>query len=276
MVALAAISGVRSWVTFPPQAPAPKPAHDASADYPVQSAQAVAARWSRTYLSWDEQDAATRTRLLAADMPQGTDTASRIGWDGKGRQTVLAVQPGEVNPSHQHRARVHIEALVQPDQPPKKGKRAAPQTRPHWVALEVPVVSTKGRIVVTGQPGIVGMPTSGPDAPDHTAPATDATFSSQTQSVVNTFFGAYADHSADSVTAPGASVPPLPADLQLGEVRSWTADTGRGDDRTGTAVVTWDTGGAELEQTYRLKLTRVSSAAADRWQVAEVRGGDTA
>lgn len=273
VLGLAVISGVRSWFSSPEHPPAPAPSRDAAEQYPVQAAQAVAARWSRTYLSWDESDPDTRTRQLAADMPKGTDTNSDLGWNGKGTQTVLDVQPGQVEPGKHGHARVHVEALVQPEQS-KKSKKDKPASR--WIALEVPVASVHGRVVVTGEPGIVGMPTSGPDVPQHTQPQTDTAFSSKTQPVVKDFFADYAEGDAASATAPGVSVPPLPEDLQLDEVRSWSADAGRGGDRTGTAVVTWQTsGGATLEQTYRITLTRVTSSDAERWQVSSLRGGTT-
>ncbi|MEU2086529.1 conjugal transfer protein [Streptomyces albus] len=270
VLGLAVVSGVKSWFTTPEQAPAPRPSSNATAQYPVQRAQAVAARWARAYLTWDEADPDARTRALTADMPRGTDTNGGIGWNGKGTQTVLAVQPGEVAPGKHHRARVRIEALVQPGKnKPAKGKPTS-----HWVALEVPVISTGDRVLVTGQPGIVGMPDGGPDIPQHSEPDSDTAFSGRTKRVVDAFFADYAEGDADNAMAPGASTPPLPADLQLEEVRSWTADAGGKTNRAGTAVVTWETAdGATLDQSYRLTLTRVSSASGKRWQVSSIHGG---
>ncbi|MDB4898040.1 MAG: hypothetical protein JWN15_4302 [Firmicutes bacterium] len=94
VVVLAAVTGVRSWI-WPRETPAPAPATTKSGPaYPVQDAQAVAARWARAYLSWTETDPQARAQALAMDMPQGTDTA--LGWDGKGQQSVLVAQPGAV------------------------------------------------------------------------------------------------------------------------------------------------------------------------------------
>ncbi|MET9419039.1 hypothetical protein ABZY03_33655, partial [Streptomyces klenkii] len=91
VIGLAAVTGIRTWINPPDHnTPAPAPAKTGPS-YPTDQAQAVAARWARAYLTWDEARAADRARLLAADMPSGTDTA--IGWDGHGQQEVLAVQP---------------------------------------------------------------------------------------------------------------------------------------------------------------------------------------
>ncbi|MGO4747324.1 conjugal transfer protein, partial [Streptomyces sp. 2MCAF27] len=97
--------------------------------------------------------------------------------------------------------------------------------------------------------------------------------SAATEGAVERFLRAYASGDTDSVTAPGASVPPLPEGIKFKALSSWSADKGSGDDRTGTARVDWELGGAVVEQTYRVELTRVSSADAQRWQVAAVRGG---
>lgn len=260
VVVLATITGLRTWI-WPehPPAPAPAPVKNGP-EYPVQAAQQVAARWARSYLTWDEKDPQSRAKVLAMDMPQGSDTA--LGWDGHGQEDVAAVQPGAVTVLSGHRARVRIDALVTSAKSPQ-----------HWVGLDVPVLETAGRIVVTGEPGIVGLPVAGPTVPSQQVADGDAGFSVQTQQVVEGFFTAYANGDANSVTAPGASIDPLPAGMSLVGVQNWTADAGSGDDRTGTAVVKWSVSGAQIEQTYRVELTRVSSASAQRWQVAGLHGG---
>ncbi|MGI5353549.1 conjugal transfer protein [Streptomyces sp. CA-250714] len=270
VVALAAITGVRSWFWPNEPAPAPPPKVQQGPTYPVQDAQAVATRFAYSYLTWDEAKPEERTKALARDMPKGMDTSA--GWNAKGQQSVLIVQPGRVDELGDKRARVHVDALVSTPGETGKGKKTPPAEQ-KWVGLEVPVLYTSGRIVVTGQPGIVGVPTSGPSVTDQNTVDSDVELSAHTQSTVETFFTEYAKGESDTVTAPGATVPPLPAGMTLLDVQSWNVDKGKGDDRTGTAVVRWQIGGAELEQTYRVELTRVASAAAERWQVAEVHGG---
>ncbi|WP_159452450.1 conjugal transfer protein [Streptomyces malaysiensis] len=274
VVILAAITGVRSWIV-PPKAPAPAPAPTKSAPgYPSAEAQALAARFARAYLTWDEGEPTERAELLAAVLPAGADT--QMGWDGKGSQEVLAVQPGAVSTGDDGQARVRVEALIQrsTEAPPTKGKKKAPTPgAAHWVGLDVPVVRTAGRVIVTGQPGMVGIPARGPKAPELHAPQADTELSAATEGVVDRFLRAYSTGDTDTVTAPGASVPPLAEGVKYKELTSWSADKGSGTDRTGTARVSWEISGAEIEQTYRVELTRVSSADAQRWQVTAVRGG---
>ncbi|MCD9143891.1 conjugal transfer protein [Streptomyces albireticuli] len=301
VVALAAITGVRSWIWTPEPAKTTPVTVDSAPDYPVQEAQAVAARFARSYLAWDEADPQARSLALARDLPKGADTTR--GWNSKGRQEVLAAQPGTVSLLADKRARVRVDVLVKSDtltgdrpddakkddqkkddakkddkakdDKAKKDDKDKKETRtvPVWMGLEVPVVQTAGHVVVTGQPGIVGVPTEGPAAPQPSAKSTDLEFADKTRATAEEFFTKYAAGEPGSVAAPGVSIPALPHGMTLGALRTWTVEDGSGTDRTGTAVVTWQVGGAELEQTYRVKLTRVSSAKAERWQVAEVHGG---
>lgn len=272
VVALAVITGVRSWFWPSQPALAPAPKVKQGPTYPVQDAQLVATRFAYSYLTWDEADPDQRAKALARDMPKGTDTTA--DWNSKGQQSVLLAQPGAVTELGDKRARVHVTVLLNvPGEPAKDKKKAPAPAQRKWVGLEVPVLNTAGRLVVTGEPGIVGVPASGPTVTDQNAVDGDVELSAQTQSTVETFFTEYAKGEADSVTAPGASVSPLPGGITLQGIQSWNVDQGKGTDRTGTAVVRWTIGTAELEQTYRVELTRVTSAAAERWQVAEVHGG---
>ncbi|MEV8628621.1 conjugal transfer protein [Streptomyces sp. NPDC051079] len=276
LVAAFALLGAKS-VLIPKKAPDPvqsaAPAKTAPA-YPADEARVTASRFARAYLAWDEKDPAARAAGLAAVLPEGADAT--MGWDGKGNQDVLAVEASTVTPAAQQQARVRVDVLVRPTTPatpPKPGTAPAPVLPAHWLGLEVPVVQASGRVIVTGPPGIVGVPTTGPKAPELAAPEADSAFGEQTTETITQFFTAYAAGDTETVTAPGTVVPPLPAGVSLVEVASWTADKGTGPDRTGTARVTWQMGGAQLEQTYRVELTRVASADAQRWQVAAVHGG---
>ncbi|MEU9279511.1 conjugal transfer protein [Streptomyces sp. NPDC048341] len=273
VVVLAAITGVRQWF-FPAKAtaPTPKTTTTQAAAYPDEEAQAVAGRFARAYLTFDEEQPDERAKLLASVLPADTDTT--MGWDGHGNQDVLAVQPGTVTHGKQHQARVRVDVLIRPETTTTtKGKKTTTAEAARWIGLDVPVVDTSGRVIVTGTPGLVGIPAHGPKAPDLSTAHVDTELSAATQSVVEKFFGAYASGDTDTVTAPGASVPALPAGITYKDLSSWSVDDGTGSDRIGTAVVSWTLGGATVEQTYRVTLTRVSSSDAARWQVAEVHGG---
>ncbi|MBT2482921.1 conjugal transfer protein [Streptomyces sp. ISL-94] len=290
VVALAAVTGVRAWVV-PPKAPtaASAPAQ-AAPSYPTADAQATAARFARAYLGWDEARKEERAALLASVLPVGAD--STMGWDGKGRQEVLAVQPSTVTPGAAGRALVRVDVLIRSGAPagPSAGPSPSPVPGPsadspaggttpraepgaRWVGLDVPVVQASGRFAVTGRPGLVGMPTAGAKLPDTPAVETDAELTGQTKSTVEKFFAAYAGGDTESVSAPGAQLPALPQGIAFKALVSWSVDVSGNADRSGTAQVSWALGGATVEVAYRVKLTRVSSSGAQRWQVADIRGG---
>ncbi|MET9569508.1 conjugal transfer protein [Streptomyces virginiae] len=282
VVALAAVTGVRAWVV-PPKAPATAtaPAQAAPA-YPNAEAQAAAARFARAYLGWDESRKEERAALLASALPAGAD--STMGWDGKGRQEVLAVQPGTVTPAEAGRALVRVDVLIRaagPAEPSASPSASAGQggTTPRaesgarWVGLDVPVFQAGGRFSVTGRPALVGVPATGPQLPDTPAAQTDAELTGQTKSTIEKFFAAYAGGDTESVSAPGARLPALPQGIEFKGLLAWSVDAAGAGDRWGSARVAWAMGGTTVEVAYRVKLTRVSSSDAQRWQVADIRGG---
>ncbi|MGW4253375.1 conjugal transfer protein [Streptomyces californicus] len=266
VLGLAALTGIRSWVAPAPArlAPPAAPAETAPA-YPAAAAQAVAARLARAYLTWDEAAPEARAAQLAAVLPAGADTA--MGWDGEGRQRVVAVEPGEVTEGSTGLARVRVDVLL---------ADAGADIPARWVGLDVPVARTaEGGVVVTGQPGLLGSPATGPKAPPAPAPVADTDLSRTTEAAVTQFFTALTTADTSTVTAPGARIPPLPAGVVFRTLDAWTIDhKEKAGDRTGTALVTWGISGAEIQQTYRVTLTRVSSASAARWQVSALHGGD--
>lgn len=260
-VGLLAAGGLRSAV-WPPAAPVMRaataaPFTHADAGYPVQEAQQVAARWAWAYLTWDGDRPQDRAAALAVDMPPGTDTT--LGWDGHGHQAVSVVVPGAVDSGTAGRATVMVDVLV---------------AAGGWVDLDVPVRAAGGRVTVTGEPGIVGLPASGPGVgPPPSDGDGDDVFATATEPVVGAFFEALASGDAAAVAAPGASINVLPSGMAFGGLLDWSADPGGGDDRWGTAVVRWSWSGARVEETYRVRLTRVTAAHAQRWQVSGLHGG---
>ncbi|MDN3294637.1 conjugal transfer protein [Streptomyces ficellus] len=264
VVVLAAITGVRSWFFPDKPPPAPAPVVQAPPRYAEAQAQAVASRFARAYLTWSEDAVAQRESALSLDLAPGVDV--RLGWDGKGAQRVEELYAGTVTVLKDGRARVRVEALVSGGAAPKAKAPA------RWIGLDVPVVQVGERIVVTGAPGTVAL--GRPSAPPAwEAPESDAEMSTRTKSVVDQFFRQYATGDPSAVAAPGVRIPPLPKGYGLVSVNSWAVDFAKGDDRTGTAVVTWSTSGGTVSQTYRVSITRVASAEAGRWQVSGLHGG---
>ncbi|HEU4946189.1 MAG TPA: conjugal transfer protein [Kribbella sp.] len=264
---LAAISGVRSWI---------RPDDNAAtvvtgeSGFPEDDARAVATRFSASYLTWDEADAAARPAAIALDLADGLD--DRVGWNGRGRQTTGAAYPGEVTVDPGGvTAKVDVRILVRPS---TRSGRAWVTGQPVWQRLSVPVARTPARVVVSGPPTFVpderaALPD---DMPEAGVPDDDLT--AATASDAEAFFGAYAESDAKvaAVTAPGASIRSLNGTVKLDELTDWQVYTGNDDERRATAAVIWDgTGDTTLAQTYTLTLRRtVAADGAQRWQVAAV------
>ncbi|WP_217225956.1 conjugal transfer protein [Streptomyces anulatus] len=267
VIALAAFTGVRTWV-FPAKTPPPAVQSDPQAearknDVPVQEAQQVAARFARSYMNLNSRDKDARAGELEADLVKGVDP--KLGWDGSGMQLVAQTIPGAVTQTGGHRARVSVDVRVSVTTT-VKGKAA---TSSSWRALEVPVAEAGGRVVVTGQPALVGRPSAvSYDAPE--GPEADSGMSNATREVVSDFLTAWAAGKAEQASAPGAHIEPLGSGMSVDALDSWLVDAGTGDRRTGTAVVRWALAGAQLQQTYQITLTKVSAGGASRWQVDTV------
>ncbi|MFD4535584.1 hypothetical protein ACFWNL_35930 [Kitasatospora sp. NPDC058397] len=280
VVVLAAVTGVRSWVVPPkPLPPAPSAPTPTSAAYPIAEAQAVAGRFARAYLGWDEGAPQQRVAALSGLLSVGAETT--MGWDGKGKQDVLDVQTDAVTIGGQGQARVRVEVLVRSTvaapAPPPGAPPAAPVTSdPQWVALDVPVVTTSGHVVVSGQPGLIGLPAQGPALPRLTAAEADSALTATTQPIAEAFFKALAAGNTTTAAAPGAAIPALPAGISFKALNAWSVDNAAdSNERSALARVAWTLGGASIEQTYRVKLARVSSTTASTWQVAGLAGGAT-
>ncbi|WP_372412587.1 conjugal transfer protein [Streptomyces luteireticuli] len=264
VIGLAAATGVRTWVVPPAQKQAaPKADRQAEArqdEVPAEAAQQVAERFARSYLTWNGQAKEAREKELAVDLPKGAD--AKAGWNGEGSQLVAQTIAGTVTQTGGKRARVAVDVRVSVT----TGSGSKQQTVSGWRGLEVPVAEAGGRVIVAGQPALVGMPS----AVDYTAPKDpepDAGFSGSTRSVVNAFLSAWAAGTEGQAAAPGAVIAPLGGGIALEALDSWSADGGSGDKRTGTAVARWKLAGGVIQQTYRITLTEVRTNSATRWQV---------
>ncbi|WP_070014727.1 conjugal transfer protein [Streptomyces nanshensis] len=264
LIALAIVSGVRSWL-YP--ATPPSTGRDAGQEQrhnavPETQAQLIGARFARSYMTWDSRSPKAREKELARDLAKGADAT--MGWDGSGAQVAAQAIPGPVTQRGDHRARVRVDVRVS-----YNSGRSGKEVTSAWRGLEVPVTETHGRVLVTGQPALVGLPTPVPyDEPD--APASDSGLSADTRRTVKDFLTAWAEGSEDQAAAPGADIEPLGDGIALASLGDWAIDEGSGHKRTGTATVTWKLAGGELQQTYRITLTTVSASAASRWQVQAV------
>ncbi|MGY4767928.1 conjugal transfer protein [Kribbella sp. CWNU-51] len=262
---LAAISGVRSWIS-PNRTP--ETVVSGQSSFPADEARAVATRYAVAYLTWDEDNADARPNQIGLDLAAGLD--SRAGWNGRGKQTADIAYPGEVKPDSDGvtaavDVRVKVHSFV------KQGKNwaAGPVT---WERLSVPVARTDSRVVASGPPTFVpdvraALPDNMPEAG---APDDDLT--AATRKDAEAFFSAYAesDNKVSAVTSPGSTIRSLNGAVKFGELKDWQVFTGNDDERRATAAVTWDgAGDTTLDQTYTLTLRRtVATDGAQRWQVA--------
>lgn len=278
VLALAAFTGVRQWVA--PRTETVTAPPSAVDRFPREQAGAVAARFAQSYLSWDQEAPDARRQAMALDLFGGA--TGDLGWDGKGRQSAGSATPaGVVVDGDGTRARVTVLALVTPFTRPADAAAApgaagwTPGT-PAWRAVEVPVVVTPTRVVVTGEPGLVALPAPGGVTAGNEPPE-DSVLGRETQRYAQSFFTAYAAGvDVDALIAPGAAVANLGGAVTLDRLSSWRVQTGDLDERQAHAVVLWRHagGGAVIEQTYTVRLTRVTGAGGDNWQVASLHGGN--
>lgn len=235
--------------------------------FPQAAAQGIASRFATAYYSWDETTPDSRAKALSADYAGGSVESGRFGWNGKGKQT--ASQPYvvglDVRSPTEASVTVGLSITVY-----KAGAKAGEWQPDSYEkrAVAVPIVITEGRPTVTGTPSLVAIPQPGqPTLPPQ--PGEDTTLSQQTKDYATSFFQTYgtkADTSA--VTAPGASIPGLEGAAELEQLTRWVVRTGSGDERPAEATVRWKVpGGATLDQSYKLTLTKVSAGQTDRWQI---------
>lgn len=245
----------------------------AEAVFPESAAAGVAERYTRSYLTWDEDNEDDRGTELARDgAPQSL--GERAGWNGRGKQTVSTVATVGVDVIDTKSARITVAALTTPQV--KKGDDWKPQAA-HWQTLEIPVQNTGKRITVTGLPGLVAMPppaTIDPaDEPDLDSKATTAS-----QPDAEAFFEAYADEDdVSALSAPGADLPGIAnEDMTFDALSSWSVYAGDDKTRTAHAEVVWTLPGeTTITQPYDVRLVAVGDGDSTRWQIAAVKGGST-
>ncbi|MGW7682778.1 hypothetical protein ACWGID_18710 [Kribbella sp. NPDC054772] len=264
---LAAISGIRSWVS-PNRTQ--QPVVSGQSSFPADEARAVATRYAVSYLTWDENAPDARPAQIGLDLAAGLD--SRAGWNGRGKQTADVAYPGEVKTdSNGLTGTVDVRVRVHSFTKQGRGWAAGPVS---WDRVSVPVVRTAARVVVSGPPTFV--PDVRAPLPDNMpgAGAPDDDLTAATLKDAEAFFSAYAesDNKVSAVTSPGSTIRSLNGAVKFGALKDWQVYTGNDDERRATAAVTWDgVGDTTLDQTYTLTLRRtVATDGAQRWQVAAV------
>ena len=219
--------GVRAIVDGPTSsgsAAAPAPSAAPRSTFPATQAEAYALQFGSAYLNFSPATAPSRSRLLATMLPAGVD--SQLGWNGVGTQTMQSEQVSAIQVQNPHKAIVTLLAEI---------------NRSQLIELGVPVYTSGGRFVVTGEPALLPMPKAAavPAAP---AQSVDASAVSALQAQLPAFFRAYADGSQDTLSrflVRGAQVTGLNGVVSYNQLVSVTAPPG-GATRTITAVVSWN------------------------------------
>lgn len=254
-----------SHMFFPASKPAvSKPA--ATSLFPSTAATGVATRFAGAYLSWDARDPDSRLKTMRVDMAAVT-ADNKLGWDGKGRQVASGASLVALDVKSATSAIATVAVYVTPFDADGKALTG------EWTGLSVPLAVTRGRVVVSAAPAVVGIPT--PSAPKQdTDVSSDESVTRATQDYITAFFKAYgSDEDVSAVTAPDAHVQGLGGIVTFKSVRTWTVEEGGDDVRTALASVSWTTtSGATLQQDYTLTLTHVSAGDAGRWQVSAITG----
>lgn len=239
--------------------------------FPESAASGVAERYTRSYLTWDEDEADKRGAELARDASPES-LGEQAGWNGQGKQSVSAVAAVGVDVSSTKRARVTVAALTTPSVKDKDKWKAGTA---RWQTLEVPVADTGDRITVTGLPGLVAMPPPATVDPGDEAEL-DSESTAASQADAETFFEAYAtEEDVSALSAPGSDLAGIAdEDMKFSGLSSWAVYAGDDKTRNARAVVNWELSGeTTVSQPYDVRLVAVGDGDTTRWQIATVKGG---
>ncbi|MGW0804272.1 conjugal transfer protein [Nonomuraea sp. NPDC002799] len=232
---------------------------------------AFAAQFAGVYLNFNPQDAASRSRKLAAFLPDDTDP--QWGWDGYGQLAAVAIQPYDLQAADAHNAVISV----------------AFQSGPRRLMLSVPIYysgdDAGGRFAVAGRPAVLPAPAPA-ELPQVAGPETDDVAAAELKSQLKGFFQDYASGNASGLqryVAAGKSLPSFGDAFTFSELKDVVVPVG-GTTREIQAVVVWSVPngdapptpnatdpaavGGKLEQAYRLTVEKQG----DKWFVADIRG----
>jgi hypothetical protein len=190
--------------------------------FPVTLAEAYALDFGSVYLNHSPATAARRASMLSAYLPPGGDP--QLGWNGAGIQRLQSEQVASIDVRGPHSAVVYLLAQVD-DQ---------------LIELGVPIYTSEGSMVVSGQPAQVAAPARAV-LPQASPPNPDQQVITALQSQLPPFFRAYASGDQNTLgrfLASGARVSGLGGTVTFKSIQSITAAVG-GATRHVTVVVAW-------------------------------------
>lgn len=216
--------GVTAMVTGPPATTAVRTsAVPANSGFPATLAEAYALQFGNVYLNYSPATATQRRNALAAFLPPGSD--SQLGWNGAGSQNLKSEQVARIQVQNPHQAMVTLLALVNGG---------------HLLELGVPVYSSGGGLIISGEPAFLSAPARAAP-PQSAAVSTDDAAQTALLNQLPAFFQAFA--SGNKVTlarflAPGAQVTGLGNAVTFSSISQLNVPSG-GPTRHITAVVVW-------------------------------------
>ncbi|SDI80769.1 conjugal transfer protein [Nonomuraea jiangxiensis] len=238
--------------------------------FPAERGMAFAAQFAGVYLNFNPDDAASRSRKLAAFLAEGMD--SQMGWDGYGQMAAVAIQPYDIEASDANNAVVSV----------------AFQTGPRRLMLSVPIYYSGDdggrRFAVVGRPAVLPAPAPA-EVPQLAPPEIDEAATAELKPQLEGFFTDYASGAPglQRYVAAGKSLPSFGGTFTFAELKQVVVPVG-GATREIQAVVVWSVPngevpatpdatdpaavGGRLEQAYRLTVEKQG----DKWFVADIRG----
>ena len=255
-----AVNGVRAIFVRETQTTATAPSRSSSqaSQFPASLAGAFALQFGQVYLNFDQAHAGQRAQQLAAFIPQGASDA-QLGWNGAGSMQLQSEQLAGIDVQDNRHALVKLLARV----------------NNQLMEFSVPVYAAAGTMSVSGQPALLPAPAQA-SVPPASSPNTDPTAQNALQSLLPSFFQAYA--SGDSATlnrflAEGASISGLGGVVSFQSIQNLAVPEG-GSTRHITATVRWQlpshAGGAPatLDTTYDMTVVYQNGT----WNVLSIQG----
>jgi hypothetical protein len=240
--------------------PAAAAASSSSSQFPVSLAEAYALQFGQAYLNVSPAGAAQRARQLAAFIPANVSGVEpEFGWNGAGTLRLDSEQVAGIDVRSAQNAVITLLATV----------------NGQMIELGVPIYSSGGGIVVSGEPAWLPAP-SAAQPPSTQEPSSDPVAQGELTSQLPAFFQAYA--SGDQATlngflAPGVSVTGLNGAVRYGSIASISVPEG-GATRDITVTVNWlfpgtgAQGAGQLSAIYNMSVVDQQNG---KWYVKDIR-----
>lgn len=255
-----AVNGVRAIFVRATQSRPSGPSRTAgtASHFPSALAGAFALQFGHVYLNFDQAHATQRAQQLAAFIPHGTPDG-QLGWNGLGSMQLQSEQVAGIDVRDDQHALVQLLARV----------------NNQLMEFSVPVYVSGRSMAVSGEPALVPAPAQA-TVPPAAAPNTDPAAQDALQTILPSFFQAYASGNAatlDRFLANGAPVSGLGGVVSFQSIQNLVVPGG-GPTRHITVTVRWQlpsqAGGAAatMDMTYDMAVVYQNGT----WNVLSIQG----